>query len=420
MTRTLLVLSLVVCVALVPSPGRGQTPEADLAKGIGLVEEGDFEVAIPVLDGVARRLAAEKKTKELSKAYLYLAMAYLGLTQEASARARMVDALKSDPDFTPSLKEFPPKLIHIFEEVKRQVVGATPVPRPAADPVTALRFFEAVKLGEFATVRDLLKDYPTLVGQKDQSFGATPLHWAALKGHEAIVGLLLAEGADEKATNRDGETPLQVAERAQRPDVTRILAAADPTQRVFEAARAGDLARVQQIVKQDPGAVRAKDARFGATALHWAALKGYADVAEFLLRSGADPSARNRDGETPLDVAERGGRTGVASVLRQSGATMGGGGAAAIFSAVRAGDLEKVKQLTRADPSVVKEKDAVFGATPLHWAALKGFRDIAAYLLTQGADVSATNGRGETPLQVAERANKADVVALLRQRGATR
>jgi ankyrin repeat protein len=35
------------------------------------------------------------------------------------------------------------------------------------------------------------------------------------------------------------------------------------------------------------------------------------------------------------------------------------------------------------------------------------------FLLAQGADTQARNGEGETPLQVAERAGKKDVVALL-------
>jgi len=72
----------------------------------------------------------------------------------------------------------------------------------------------------------MLKQSPALVSEKDASFGASPLHWAALKGHGAVVGFLLAQGADDRALNRDNETPLQVAQRANRRTSSRSSPAA--------------------------------------------------------------------------------------------------------------------------------------------------------------------------------------------------
>ena len=40
----------------------------------------------------------------------------------------------------------------------------------------------------------------------------------------------------------------------------------------------------------------------GATALHWAAYHGDADLAKRLLEAGADPSAANREGSTPPSI----------------------------------------------------------------------------------------------------------------------
>jgi len=42
---------------------------------------------------------------------------------------------------------------------------------------------------------------------------------------------------------------------------------------------------------------------YGETALHFAALGGGALVARALVAAGADPSATNEKGETPVDVA---------------------------------------------------------------------------------------------------------------------
>ncbi len=44
----------------------------------------------------------------------------------------------------------------------------------------------------------------------------------------------------------------------------------------------------------------------GYTALMWAASHGHADIVDMLLEAGADPSLRNRHGETPEGKARQG------------------------------------------------------------------------------------------------------------------
>jgi ankyrin repeat protein len=52
--------------------------------------------------------------------------------------------------------------------------------------------------------------------------------------------------------------------------------------------------------------------------LHYAALKGYKDVAELLLASQADVGAKeSKYGQTPADLAATGGHSDVAQLLRR-------------------------------------------------------------------------------------------------------
>jgi ankyrin repeat protein len=64
-----------------------------------------------------------------------------------------------------------------------------------------------------------------------------------------------------------------------------------------------------------------------------------------------------------------------------------------IHDAAKSGDLEKVKAQLRGNPDSVFSKDA-YGWTPLHYAAFKGHKEVAALLLDNKAEVNAkcTNG----------------------------
>jgi ankyrin repeat protein len=443
----------------VPPLSAQSAGDGDLAKGVRLVDEGDFESAIASLNAAVSRLQARGGAPaELSRAYLYLAIAHLGLSQEQAARAKFLDAIQTDRSLKLSPHEFPPKVIQAFEQARKDAGVQAPAPpapvdtpkpvAPSAPPVRSTIpptvFFEAVKQGDFAAVRQLLTEDPGLARQKDEKFGATALHWAALRGHQAVAALLVAQGANLDAVNRDGETPFQVAQRANRPELAALVkpagAGTGPMLTIFEAAKRGDVAAVEQILARNPELARQKDTAFGATPLHWAALRGHEAVVSALLARGADPKATNNDRETPLQVAQRANRTGVVQLLSASGtapasrpaspsprtaaspaapaapgpATAPSAGSAEFFDAVRAGSVATVNALLTRNPALAREKDPQFGATALHWAALRGHENVADLLIAQGADLKATNSAGETPLQVAERAGHLKVVGLLR------
>lgn len=56
----------------------------------------------------------------------------------------------------------------------------------------------------------------------------------------------------------------------------------------------------------------------GYTPLAYAALKGSAQMVEMLLRNGADPALPTREGETPAELALRGGHQEVADALKRA------------------------------------------------------------------------------------------------------
>jgi hypothetical protein len=305
-------LTLLLAV-LAAGPARPGTPEEDLALGVKQVEEGDFQAALQTLEGASRRLAGDKaKSKELARAYFYIGMAYVGMSQETEARSKFLQAWRSDPGLRPSTREFPPRIVNAFEEA----IKAAPV-----DAASVTLLMDAAKRDDVAGMRLLLQRTPALLSAKDKEFGATALHWATLRGNTLAIAFLIGAGADIGARNSAGETPFDIAQRNKGEELFPYLQSPGPglpaaQGEIFEAVQRGDLGRVRQIVAADPASVNRKDPEFGASPLHWAALKGFSATAAYLLGAGADPAARNGSGETPATVAERAKKTDVAELLR--------------------------------------------------------------------------------------------------------
>jgi hypothetical protein len=84
---------------------------------------------------------------------------------------------------------------------------------------------------------------------------------------------------------------------------------------ILDAARAGDLAKVQSLVKAHPDLVSSKDDQYGQTPLHVAAFNDHKDVAEFLLANKADVNAKAKNGSTPLHLAAAKGNKDIVELL---------------------------------------------------------------------------------------------------------
>ena len=144
-----------------------------------------------------------------------------------------------------------------------------------ARPVLDDKVISAAKVGDVSEMKNLLaRNGPVNARDKDNR---TPLHWAANKGHKAVVELLIANGADVNAREKAGKTSLHAAAIGGHRDVTDLL-----------ITHGAD--------------VNAKDQE-NMTPLHNAAYKGHKAVAELLIANGADVNAKNKKGDTPLRVA---------------------------------------------------------------------------------------------------------------------
>jgi ankyrin repeat protein/beta-lactamase regulating signal transducer with metallopeptidase domain len=160
--------------------------------------------------------------------------------------------------------------------------------------------------------------------------GRCALGDAALNGHKDVVELLLAKGVDVNLQEAGRGTALHAAARTGRTAIVDLLIAhgADvnlsaqngtPLHRAVSCTPQVDENTCAEIVDKliDAGAdVNAKEPRPGDTPLHIAARKRHLQAAARLIRAGADPGAKNKDGKTPIDLAREQGYTKVIQPLR--------------------------------------------------------------------------------------------------------
>jgi ankyrin repeat protein len=147
------------------------------------------------------------------------------------------------------------------------------------------QFLEMLALGKSEDVRRQIKESPALINTLSKD-GFTPLCLAAHFGHEEVVKLLLAAGADP---NQVCENPMHV--------------------RPLHSAVAGGneqvaLGIVKQLIAR--GADPNLRQEGGWAPLHEAVSQSYKSVVQFLVTHGADPNAQGTDGRKPGDFVKEG------------------------------------------------------------------------------------------------------------------
>jgi len=174
--------------------------------------------------------------------------------------------------------------------------------------------------------------------------GNTALHYAVFTGHKAVVELLLANGADHRLNDKDGRTPLESAMKRSHEEIAKLLVTEDTEVTIHLAAFIGDLPRLITLIKAGER-LDAND-QDGMQPLHYAATGGNRDTVELLITKGADVNARV---PLVLDEVEREFR-------------------------------DKFQSEDSRDSKSTEDHEV--GFTPLHFAAIDGYRDVAELLVS--------------------------------------
>ena len=161
---------------------------------------------------------------------------------------------------------------------------------------------------------------------------------------------------------------------------------------VADAAMSGELAAVKTLLQQGRDVNAAQGD--GMTALHWAAMKNDAELAQMLVYAGANVKATTRlGGNTPLVIAARNGNAPVVEVLLKAGADAKGAtstGTTPLMLAAASGSVEAVKALLAAGAEV-EAKESSMQQTALMFAAANTRVDVMRALIAAGADVKAAS-----------------------------
>jgi uncharacterized protein len=189
---------------------------------------------------------------------------------------------------------------------------------------------------------------------------------------------------------------------------TAILGAA-PSAPVADAAQQGDRDGVKALLRQAADVNAAQGD--GMTALHWAALKNDADLAQTLLYAGANVRATTRIGSyTPLVLAAQNGNATVIGTLVAAGADVNsktGNGTTVLMLAAASGNVDAVKAFVDKGADV-NAREPVRGLNAAMFAAAANRAAVVTFLAKNKADLAATSG--VVDLNGLDRAKMGDVL----------
>jgi uncharacterized protein len=214
-------------------------------------------------------------------------------------------------------------------------------------------FQESVKNGDLTAVRAAIAEDPSLLNQKNES----------------------------------GQTAYLLACYYRKPEVAEYLLGLKPDLDLFTACVAGHAADVAKRIAADPVLLESHSTD-GWTPLHLAAFFGHKELAEALLKQGAQVDSRSTNAmqNTPLHAATAGRQIELMKLLLENGA----------------------------NPDATQEG----GWTPLHAAAQNGDRDMIEVLLANSASINVRAANNQAPLDLALLKGHHEVAALLEQLGA--
>ncbi|XP_011864856.1 PREDICTED: protein TANC1 isoform X4 [Vollenhovia emeryi] len=254
----------------------------------------------------------------------------------------------------------------------------------------------AASQGHEAVVEYLLDMAEVIVDRPDTLIGETALTVSAANGSTATVSALLAHGANPRAVNTKGLSPLMLAAREGHWGTAERLLQGDlsismntVTDESVALLEQGDLAGRTALMLAaseghinllelflDKGSILETKDKEGLTALSWACVRGRVTAVQMLLDRGSDVNTNDNSGRTPLDLAAFQGNPKLVQLLLEKGA------------AVEHVDLHGMRPLDRAigcrNIPVVQcflRRGAKLG--PATWAMAAGKPDVLIILLNK-------------------------------------
>lgn len=189
-----------------------------------------------------------------------------------------------------------------------------------SNPEADRALIEAAKTGNLEQVNLAISDWGD-VDAKGGKLMATPLHYATVHGHMAIVERLLAKGADTELTDANGETPLHDAAAFGRVEVGQTLLTHEaqvnsltPEERTpLDYAIDANAEEMIELLRMNGGKTGAE------LSIHTAAKRGDTEAIRQHLDAGVDVNLLDDSEATPLDYATKLETEETAKFLRKQG-----------------------------------------------------------------------------------------------------
>jgi ankyrin repeat protein len=237
-----------------------------------------------------------------------------------------------------------------------------------------------------ACVRLLLKRGAD-VRVRDFPDNASALHLAAALADLEMVKMLVEAGADVDGKGDDYEVGVlgwATCFRRLREDVAEYLLRNGATLDLWSAIALDRADAVRSLVAREPSCLSARMTRnqHRRTPLHHAAAKNRPRMVRLLLDLGADPTATDATGATPLTTAaQENADPGIVSMLDHAGAKLD------FVAALNLKRYDLAEAMLREDPSRIGRdgRDTI----ALHLAVSKKNADAAHWLIAHGVDVNA-------------------------------
>ena len=320
-------------------------------------------------------------------------------------------------------------LLHLTERLLMGKYGDSNIRADSKDSYGRTPLSWAAEEGHKAVIQ-LLAERGNVEADSKDNDNRTPLSWAAWKGHEAVVQLLVErDDTESDSKDNDGRTPLSWAAGEGHERVVRLLVERDDVRADSKdyhgrtplswAAWRGHEAVVQLLVERDDVEADSKDQN-GWTPLSWAAESGREAAVKLLLETcKIDVDSKDSNsGRTPLSLAAASWQVGYFPVDLSEGVDH-----IDLLPpplpllppppASKSGHEAVVKLLLKTGKVDVDSKSNC-GRTPLSWAAGAGYEAVVRLLIERDdVEADSKDNNGRTPLLWAAWEGREAVVRLL-------